>query len=104
MSTKKEIVAAVAEKLKLTQLETKDIVQSVLDTIFETLVAEKRIELRNFGIFEVRKRAARKARNPKTGAVAMVKERNVVTFKAGKVLSESIQVKAKKPKKAKSKA
>jgi nucleoid DNA-binding protein len=103
VSTKKEIVAAVAEKLEITQLDAKKIVQNVLDCIAETLVAERRIELRNFGVFEVKKRAARKARNPKTGAVAMVKERHVATFKAGKTLTEAIQEKKKKPKR-KSKA
>ena len=103
MSTKKEIVVAVAEKLEITQLEAKEIVQSVLDCIAKTLVDERRIELRNFGVFEVKKRAARNARNPKTGASVKVKERHVATFKAGKTLTEAIQGKKKKPK-GKSKA
>jgi len=96
--TKKEIVRSISEKLGMTQLWTKDIVQSVLDGIAETLVEEGRIELRNFGVFEVRKRAARKARNPRTGDAVMVKEKHVVTFKAGKILEQSIQEKEKKRK------
>ena len=96
--TKKEIVRSVSEKLNITQLKAKDIVQSVLDCIAETLVEEKRIELRNFGVFEVRKRAARKARNPKTGDEVMVKERHVIVFKSGKALEGAIQVKDKKRK------
>ena len=93
--TKKEIVRTVSEKLNITQLAAKEVVQNVLDTICETLVEERRIELRNFGIFEVRKRAARTARNPKTGASVKVKEKHVVTFKPGKALEKSIQKRTK---------
>ena len=60
--TKKEIVKAISEEIGLTQLKTKEIVQKTFDAIVETLVADGRIELRNFGVFEVKKRAARKAR------------------------------------------
>jgi nucleoid DNA-binding protein len=70
----------------------------VFDCIAETLVEEKRIELRNFGVFEVRKRAARKARNPKTGDEVFVQEKCVVVFKPGKALEDAIQGKEKKKK------
>jgi nucleoid DNA-binding protein len=96
--TKREIVRSISEKLNLTQQKTKYIVQSVFDCIAETLVEESRIELRNFGVFEVRKRAARKARNPKTGDEVLVKEKHVVVFKSGKALEESLQKKARKRK------
>jgi len=96
--TKKEIVRSVSEKLNLTQLKTKHIVQNVFDCIVETLAEEKRIELRNFGVFEVRKRAARKARNPKTGDEVFVGEKFVVVFKPGKALDDAIQGKEKKRK------
>jgi len=82
--TKREIVCSVVEKLNLTQLQKKDIVQNVFDCLVETLVTEGQIELRNFGVFEVRKRAARKARNPRTGEKVLVKEKHVVVFKSGK--------------------
>ncbi|MCR9118487.1 MAG: integration host factor subunit beta, partial [bacterium] len=65
--TKKEIVKAISEEMDLTQLKTKKIVQLTFDKIIETLVEDRRIELRNFGVFEVKKRASRKARNPRTG-------------------------------------
>ena len=61
--TKKEIVKAISDELGLTQLKTKEIVQKTFDAIVETLVEDRRIELRNFGVFEVKMRAARKARN-----------------------------------------
>jgi len=94
--TKKEIVRSISEKLNLTQLKTKDVVQNVFDCIAETLVAEERIELRNFGVFEVRKRAARKARNPQTGDEVLVKEKYVVVFKAGKAMEDALQKKRRK--------
>jgi nucleoid DNA-binding protein len=96
--TKKEIVRSISEKLNMTQLKTKDIVQNVFDCIVDTLVEEGRIELRNFGVFEVKKRAARKARNPKTGDEVLVKEKFVVAFKSGKALEDALQDKEKRRK------
>ena len=90
--TKKEIVKAISEQLGLTQLKTKEIVQKTFDAIVETLVQEKRIELRNFGVFEVKKRAARKARNPRTGERVDVAEKFVVTFKPGKEMEEKVRL------------
>lgn len=89
--TKKEIVKAISEEIGLTQLKTKEIVQKTFDAIVETLVADGRIELRNFGVFEVKKRAARKARNPRTGDKVFVPEKFVVTFKPGKEMEEKVR-------------
>jgi len=102
--TKKEIVKVISEKMELTQLKTKEIVQRTFDAIVDTLVAETRdnlekgssgtlgrIELRNFGVFEVKRRAARKARNPRTGAKVFVPEKFVVTFKPGKEMEERVR-------------
>ena len=89
--TKKEIVKTISEEIGLTQLKTKEIVQKTFDAIVETLVEEGRIELRNFGVFEVKKRAARKARNPRTGDKVFVPEKFVVTFKPGKEMEERVR-------------
>lgn len=89
--TKKEIVKTIAEEIGLTQLKTKEIVQRTFDTIVETLVSEGRVELRNFGVFEVKRRAARQARNPRTGDKVEVPEKFVVTFKPGKDMEERVQ-------------
>lgn len=89
--TKKEIVKAISEEIGLTQLKTKEIVQKTFDAIVDTLVRERRIELRNFGVFEVKKRAARKARNPRTGERVDVAEKYVVTFKPGKEMEERVK-------------
>ncbi len=82
--TKKEIVKQIAERANLPQLKTKQIVQWTFDAIIETLVTEKRIELRNFGVFEVKQRKARKARNPRTDEQVFVGPKNVVVFQPGK--------------------
>lgn len=89
--TKKEIVKKISEEINLTQLKTKDIVQRTLDAIIHTLVSEGRIELRNFGVFEVKRRAPRKARNPRTGDKVYVPAKNVVTFKPGKEMEELVR-------------
>jgi nucleoid DNA-binding protein len=89
--TKKEIVKTISDEIGLTQLKTKEIVQKTFDAIVETLVEDRRIELRNFGVFEVKKRAARKARNPRTGDKVYVPEKFVVTFKPGKEMEERVR-------------
>jgi integration host factor subunit beta len=89
--TKKEIVKEISDVTGLTQLKTKEIVQKTFDAIVETLLAEGRIELRNFGVFEVKQRKARKARNPRTGERVDVPPKSVVTFKPGKEMEEKIR-------------
>jgi nucleoid DNA-binding protein len=89
--TKKEIVKQISERIGLTQLKTKEIVQQTFDAIVETLLQDGRIELRNFGVFEVKQRKARKARNPRTGQRVDVPPKNVVTFKPGKEMEEKVR-------------
>jgi integration host factor subunit beta len=89
--TKKEIVKRISDELHLTQLKTKEIVQKTFEAIIETLLQEKRIELRNFGVFEVKRRKPRKARNPRTGERVDVPAKVVVTFKPGKEMEERIR-------------
>jgi len=89
--TKKEIVKAISDEIGMTQLKTKEIVQKTFDAILDPLIVEQRIELRNFGVFEVKRRAARKARNPRTGEKVFVAEKYVVTFKPGKEMEEKVR-------------
>lgn len=93
--TKKEIVKTISEEIGLTQQTTKEIVQKTFDAIIDALVSDRRIELRNFGVFEVKKRAARNARNPKTGDKVHVPEKFVVTFKPGKNMEERVNTTGK---------
>jgi integration host factor subunit beta len=89
--TKKEIVRTISEEIGLTQLQTKEIVQKTFDAIVDALVEERRIELRNFGVFEVKRRAPRKARNPRTNEKVFVPEKFVVTFKPGKEMEDRVR-------------
>ena len=89
--TKKEIVRRISEELGLKQTDTREVVQRTFDAIIEALATEQRVELRNFGVFEVKKRAARKARNPKTGEQVLVPTRFVVTFKPGKEMEQRVK-------------
>ena len=89
--TKKDIVRTISEEVGLTQQQTKEIVQKTFDAIIDCLVREQRIELRNFGVFEVKPRAARKARNPRTGQQVDVPSKHVVTFKPGKFMEARVR-------------
>jgi nucleoid DNA-binding protein len=88
--TKKEIVKTISDETGLNQQQIKDIVQKTFDAIIKTLEEDGRIELRNFGVFQVRTRAARKARNPRTGRQVEVPEKFVVTFKPGKIMEQRV--------------
>ncbi|MBQ3351869.1 MAG: integration host factor subunit beta [Thermoguttaceae bacterium] len=89
--TKKDIVRIISDKIDLPQFKVKDIVQMTFEAIGETLAQEGRIELRNFGVFEVRTRRAHKARNPKTGESVHSPEKQVISFKAGKGMEAKVQ-------------
>ena len=73
--TKRNFVRRIADELDRTELETKLIVQKTLDAIINVLAEGGRVELRNFGVFEVKKWKPRQARNPRTGEKVMVGER-----------------------------
>ncbi len=88
--TKKDLAKKIAEKLGVNQLLALEIVQMTFDGITETLVKEGRIELRNFGVFEVKQRRPRSARNPRTGEKVMVPQRLVVTFKPGREMEQRV--------------
>ena len=99
--TKKDIVRSIADKLAVPQVLIKKIIQGTLDTIIETLVEHGRIGLRNFDVFEVRRRKPRKAQNPKTGEAVKVPAKYVVAFRPGKTMEDKVAalVNAKKKKK-----
>lgn len=82
--TKKDLVNQISEELGFTQSDVAKTIEKALEIIAKKLGEGKRWEIRNFGVFEVKKRAPRKGRNPKTGVVVDVPHRYVVTFKAGK--------------------
>ncbi len=90
--TKKDIIRRIAAELGCTTIETAPIVQKTLDAIITVLAAEGRVELRNFGVFAVKRRKPRQARNPRSGEKVMVGERMTVTFKPGRAMEERVAV------------
>jgi nucleoid DNA-binding protein len=88
--TKKEIAKKISEQSGITVLLALEVVQLVFDGIMETLLDEGRIELRNFGVFEIKRRRARKARNPRTGEGVNVPAKMVVAFKPGREMEERV--------------
>ena len=89
--TKKDIVRTIAEQIELPQLRTKELVQKTFDALIDALVREGRIELRNFGVFQIKKREARMARNPRTGERVPVRAKSVVSFKPGKEMEARVR-------------
>jgi integration host factor subunit beta len=95
--TKRDIVHTIADAMNLQHTRVQSIVQQVLDAIIETLVTEGVIELRGFGVFKIKKRKRRLARNPRTGEKVSVPEKSVVIFKPGRELAEQVRQKGKLP-------
>lgn len=88
--TKNDMVLKIARDMNMHQTDIKRIVQMTLDGITEVLATKGRLELRNFGVFEVKTRKPRKARNPRTGEEVMVPSRKSVTFKGGKFMEDRV--------------
>ena len=94
--TKKDIVKLLSETLDLSQDQSRKAVQLVLDAIFDSIVETGRMELRNFGVFAVRCRKPRRARNPHTGEPVEVLEKHVVSFQPSKHLEDQVRKHGKK--------
>jgi nucleoid DNA-binding protein len=88
--TKEDMAKAIAGETGIPQVRATAIVQRIFDGIVETLVTAGRIELRNFGVFEVKRRKPRRARNPRTGEKLSVPAKRVVTFKPGREMEERV--------------
>jgi integration host factor subunit beta len=89
--TKSELVLRLAKKYPhLYQRDIETLVETIFSDISETLIEGGRVELRGFGAFSIRKREARKARNPKNGQEVSIGERFAIYFRTGKDLRERI--------------
>jgi nucleoid DNA-binding protein len=83
--TKRDLVIRISEETGLTQTQVFDVIQKTLDQIVESLAGGGKVELRNFGVFEVKIRKARVGRNPnKPETDVPIPARAMVKFKAGK--------------------
>ncbi len=89
--TKSELIQRLAKRYPyLYQRDVERLVNTVLESVAQTLVEGGRVELRGFGAFSIRKREARKARNPKNGTEVFIGERYTIYFRTGKELRERI--------------
>lgn len=89
--TKSELVLRLTKRYPhLYQRDIETLVNTVLDSISGALIDGDRVELRGFGAFSIRKREARKARNPKNGAEVYIGERHAIYFRTGKELRDRV--------------
>jgi len=88
--TKAELVEKVSAQINLTKKQTEVVVNTVFQSITESLAEGKKVELRGFGSFRVRSRNSRIGRNPKSGDRVDVPAKRVPFFKAGKELRELV--------------
>jgi DNA-binding protein HU-beta len=87
---KTELIAAVAESAELSKAAAGRAIDATLDAITGALKSDDKVTLIGFGTFEVRKRAARTGRNPRTGKTIKIKASKSPAFKAGKSLKDAV--------------
>jgi nucleoid DNA-binding protein len=88
--TKKELIDRIAERTQAKRVIVKCIIQAFLDEITAELCENNRLEFRDFGVFEIRTRAARMAQNPKTLERVEVPAKRTVKFKMGRLMKENL--------------
>jgi len=88
--TKADIVARIAAGTGLTKTDTGLVVEGVLESLKDALITGETVEIRGFGTFKIKKRAARRARNPRTGEPVDIPEKFVPTFKPSRELKDAV--------------
>ena len=88
--TKKEVIDRIAENTNTKRAVVKPVVQSFLDEIIDELAKNNRLEFRDFGVFETKMRAARRAQNPKTMEQVQVPAKRNVKFKMGRLMKQKM--------------
>ena len=86
--TKKEVIDRIAENTNTKRAVVKPVIQSFLDEIIDELAKNNRLEFRDFGVFETKVRAARRAQNPKTMEQVKVPAKRSVKFKMGRLMKQ----------------
>jgi len=88
--TKKELIDRIAEKTNTKRVVVKPVIQSFLNEVIGELTRNNRLEFRDFGVFETRTRAARRAQNPKTLKRLKVPAKRIVKFKMGRLMKQKM--------------
>lgn len=91
MANKQDLIAKVAETAELSKKQAALVVNTVFETISESLSNGEKVQIIGFGSFDVRERAERKGRNPQTGKELVIPASKVPGFKAGKALKEVVK-------------
>ncbi len=89
--TKTDLINAVAEKAELTKKDADKAIAAVIDSITETLARGEKVQLVGFGTFEIRERAERTGRNPRTKEAMTIPASKAPVFKAGKAFKDAIK-------------
>lgn len=89
--TKKDLIESIAERTGQGRTQVRDTLQAFLDVVITELAKGNRLEFRDFGVFETKSRAPRKAQNPKTLAPVQVPARRTVKFKVGRLMREALR-------------
>ncbi len=89
--TKAELAELLFDRLGLNKRESKDMVEAYFEIVHDTLVSGQDVKLSGFGNFNIRRKAPRPGRNPRTGESIPIKARNVVTFHASHKLKSIVQ-------------
>lgn len=89
--TKKELIERIADRTKVNRTAVKKTIQEFIDQVIVELKKGNRLEFRDFGVFEVKERAARQAQNPKTLQRVHVPPKRTVKFKVGRLMRESVE-------------
>ncbi len=88
--TKQDLIDAVSEKAGLTKKDTAAVVDTILETIVDSLKRGEKVAFVGFGTFEAKTRKAREGRNPATGESIQIPERTVPAFKAGRAFKDAL--------------
>ena len=88
--TKVDLIAKVAAEAELTKKDAEKVLAAFTETVTESLTAGEKVQIVGFGSFEVVNRAARTARNPRTGEAVEIAASKAPAFKAGKALKDSV--------------
>ena len=94
--TKADLINLISEKAQITRVKAETVVNTIFDSMVESLMKDDRIEIRGFGSFVNRDYGSYKGRNPRTGDVIEVSEKKLPFFKVGKELKEEINLGASK--------
>ncbi len=93
---KSELIAALVEKTEFSKKDAEKALNAFVDVISDSLKKNEKVQLIGFGTFDVKKRPARTARNPRTGAEIKIAASKAPAFKAGKALKDKVNTPAKK--------